>query len=44
MSKIDGIAFRGRPHIKQGFRKLVLNLTGGESHLQVQAINFTRKI
>ena len=35
MSKIDGIAFRGGAHIQQGSRKLILNLTGRESHPQL---------
>ena len=34
MSKIDGIAFRGGAHTQQGSRKLILNLTGSESHPQ----------
>ena len=31
-SKIDGITFRSGAHNQQGFRKLILNLTGSESH------------
>ena len=34
-SKIDGIAFRGGEHTQQGSRKLILNLTGSESHPQL---------
>ena len=34
-SKIDGIAFRGGAHTQQGSRKLILNLTGSESHPQL---------
>ena len=34
-SKTDGIAFRGGAHTHQGSRKLILNLTGSESHPQV---------
>ena len=30
MSEIDGIAFYGGAHTQQGFRKLILNLTGSE--------------
>ena len=41
-SKIDDIAFRGGAHTQQGSRKLNLNLTGSESHPQLEAINFTR--
>ena len=34
-SKIDGIAFPGEVHTQQGSRKLILNLTGSESHPQL---------
>ena len=34
-STTDGIAFRGGAHTQQGSRKLILNLTGSESHPQV---------
>ena len=34
-SKIDGIAFRCGAHTQQGSRKLILNLTGSESHPQL---------
>ena len=34
-NKFDGIAFRSTAHAQQGFRKLILNLTESESHLQV---------
>ena len=42
MSKIDDITYRGGAHVQQSFRKLILNLTGNESHTQVFIINFTR--
>ena len=35
ISKIDGIASCGGAHTQQGSRKLILNLTGSESHPQV---------
>ena len=34
-STIDGIGFRGGAHTQQGSRKLILNLTGSESHPQL---------
>ena len=34
-SKIDGIVFRDGVHTQQGSRKLILNLTGSESHPQL---------
>ena len=34
-STIDGIRFRGGAHAQQGSRKLILNLTGSESHPQL---------
>ena len=33
MSKIDAIAFCGEAHTQQGFRKLILNLTGRKGYV-----------
>ena len=35
MNKIDDKTFRGGAHTQQSFIKLILNLTGSESHPQV---------